>query len=156
MNRTINPLKRKRIMKSVQFALEVTILQIYSSEEYDRSDIFSTPTLYKLNPNFITRSTPQLSLNIPNLIKDEEDGVISSAEVSPNTPSPSNISTVEYFTCSSNKKKKKQRPILSVNTTICADPLFFTNLSTNYKNDLATATTTSDTANDFLVPISSI
>lgn len=155
----INPLKRKRIMKTVQFAVEVTVLETYSSDEYDRSDIFSTPILYKVNPNII-RSSPQLSLDIescpPNLIKDEEEGLgeISSAEVSPNTP-PSNITTTadEYFiTNTSPKKKKKQRPILSVNTTMCADPLFFTSLSTNYKNEINTP----DTNSDFLVPISSI
>jgi hypothetical protein len=146
-------------MKTVQFALEVTVLETYSSDEYDRSDIFSTPILYKINPNII-RSSPQLSLNIescpPNLIKDEEGlGEISSAEVSPNTP-PSNITTTvdNYFiaTTNSSPKKKKQRPILSVNTTMCADPLFFTNLSTNYKNEINTP----DTNSDFLVPISSI
>lgn len=145
-------------MKSVQFSLEVIVLETYSSDEYDRSDIFSTPILYKINPS-IVRSTPQLSLNInscpPNLIRDEEEGSggeISSAEVSPNTP-PSNISSAvnEYFMPSS-KKKKRQRPVLSVNTTMCADPLFFTKLSTNYKNELSTP----DTSNDFLVPISSI
>lgn len=157
---TIKSLKRKRIMKSVQFSLEVVVLETYSSEEYDRSDIFSTPILYKINPS-IVRSTPQLSLNInscpPNLIRDEEEGSggeISSAEVSPNTP-PSNISSAvnEYFMPSSpSKKKKRQRPVLSVNTTMCADPLFFTKLSTNYKNEISTP----DTSNDFLVPISSI
>ncbi|KAG2196815.1 hypothetical protein INT47_002742 [Mucor saturninus] len=152
-NNHINPLKRKRTMKSVQFSSKVTVLETYSAEEYDRSDIFAAPTLYTINPNVI-RSTPQLSLNIencaPNLVKDEDQGSgeISSADVSPNTP-PGNTAD-EYFMSSIMTKKKKQRPILSVNTTMCADPLFFTRLTTNYKND----TTTPDTKNDFLVPIS--
>lgn len=148
---TINPLKRKRTMKSVQFSSKVTVLETYSAEEYDRSDIFATPTLYTINPNAI-RSTPQLSLSIehcaPKLVKDETSGDISSPDVSPNTP-PCNTAD-EYFMSSIMTKKKKQRPILSVNTTMCADPLFFTRLTTNYKND----TTTPDTKSDFLVPIS--
>lgn len=148
----INPLKRKRSMKSVQFSSKVTVLETYSAEEYDRSDIFAAPTLYTINPNVI-RSTPQLSLSIencaPKLVKDDQGGEeISSADVSPNTP-PCHTAD-EYFMSSIMIKKKKQRPILSVNTTMCADPLFFTRLTTNYKND----TTTHDTKNDFLVPIS--
>ncbi|KAI9361108.1 hypothetical protein BD770DRAFT_384183 [Pilaira anomala] len=155
-NNNNNPLKRKRTMKTVQFASKVTVLETYSADEYDRTDIFATPILYKINPNI--RSTPQLTLTIdscpPNLIKDEGTeggGETSSADVSPNTP-PSNATTGadEYFLTSMTKKKKKQRPILSVNTTMCADPLFFTSLTTNYKND----TTTTDTKNDFLVPVS--
>jgi hypothetical protein len=161
INNSNNSLKRKRGMKTVQFDLKVTVLETYSKEEYDRSDIFSSPILYKINPN-ILRSTPQLSLDIPtpNLIEEGEEGSsggeeeISSAEISPNTPPTLNTKAAvndEYFTSQHQKKKqKKQRPILSVNTNMCADPLFFTSLSTNYKNDTNSATTN----DDFLVPIS--
>ncbi|GAA5796613.1 hypothetical protein HPULCUR_001986 [Helicostylum pulchrum] len=151
-NNHTKTLKRKRTMKTVQFSNKVTVLETYSSEEYDRTDIFSTPILYKINPN-IMRSTPQLSLSIdtPHLVQDE--GEISSADVSPNTPPASITGADEYFLTSMNIKKKKQRPILSVNTTMCADPLFFTSLTTNYKND-TNNTTNTDSQNDFLVPIS--
>lgn len=134
-------LKRKRSnnncqMKTVRFNTEVIVLETYSSDEYDRSDIFSTPVLYKLNP---TIKPPQLSLTIlPSLIRDEED-TISSAET--NTPSPSDC-TSPFL----NQTKKKKKPLLSVNTTICSDPLFFTKLSTNYKQQ--------NDSNDFLIPLS--
>jgi hypothetical protein len=134
-------LKRKAIMKTVQFSPQVTVLETYSSDEYDRSDIFSAPVLYKLNP---TIKPPQLSLTIddvPNLIQDD----VSSAEASPNTPPA--ILVDHYFV----PKKHKKRPMLSVNTTMCADPLFFTNLSTNYKHENG-----NNDSNDFLVPVSAI
>jgi hypothetical protein len=151
-NITTKSLKRKRIMKTVHFAEKVIVLETYSSDEYDRSDIFSAPILYKLNP---TIQPPQLTLNfdnVPNLVRDseedeEEEGSISSAEISPNTPPSSKSIADHYF---QQEKKKKKRPLLSVNTTMCADPLFFTSLTTNYKNENAT------TSNDFLVPISAI
>lgn len=158
-------LKRKRTMKSVHFAQKVTVLETYSKEEYDRSEIFAKPIIYKINPK-IVRSTPQLSLDIPsatNFFQQQEEGAegslgeeeISSAEISPNTPPLNTTAAVnidEYFniTTSPQQKKKKQRPVLSVNTTMCADPLFFTSLTTNYKHDTNSATTN----DDFLVPIS--
>ncbi|KAI8064279.1 uncharacterized protein B0P05DRAFT_554823 [Gilbertella persicaria] len=131
-------LKRKFTMKTVRFASEVTVLETYSADEYDRSDIFSTPVLYKLNP---TIKPPQLTLEIlPHLVKDED--MMSSPENSPNTP-PILSMTDHYF--GQKKRKKLQRPKLTIDTNICSDPLFFTCLSTNYKND------TSST-DDFLVP----
>ncbi|KAK4520958.1 membrane anchor subunit of succinate dehydrogenase, Sdh4 [Mucor velutinosus] len=157
-----NSLKRKRIMKSVHFAERAIVLETYSSDEYDRSDIFSAPVLYKLNP---TIQPPKLSLNIdnvPNLVRDSEDEEcnFSSAENSPNTPPPCNsISNASksiadhYFQQQQQQQqgmKKKKRPLLTVNTTMCADPLFFTSLTTNYKNESTTAN------NDFLVPVSAI
>lgn len=128
-------------MKSVHFSQKVTVLETYSSDEYDRSDIFSAPVLYKLNPSI---KPPQLSLtidNVPNLIQDD----VSSAEASPNTP-PATLDD-HYFI----PKKQKKRPMLSVNTTMCTDPLFFTNLSTNYKHEKG-----NNESNDFLVPISAV
>lgn len=156
-------LKRKRIMKSVHFAEKVIVLETYSSSEYDRSDIFSAPVLYKLNP---TIQPPKLSLNIdnvPNLVRDsdqdeEEEGSFSSAENSPNTPPPCNTvsgaskSIADHYFQQQQQQgmKKKKRPLLTVNTTMCADPLFFTSLTTNYKNENTT------TNSDFLVPVSAI
>ncbi|GAN03820.1 hypothetical protein MAM1_0049d03275 [Mucor ambiguus] len=159
-----NSLKRKRIMKSVHFAEKVIVLETYSSDEYDRSDIFSAPVLYKLNP---TIQPPKLSLNIdnvPSLVRDseEEEGNFSSAENSPNTPplcnsisSASKSIADHYFQQQQQQQqqqgmKKKKRPLLTVNTTMCADPLFFTSLTTNYKNENTT------TNSDFLVPVSAI
>ncbi|KAI8641280.1 hypothetical protein BD408DRAFT_418479 [Parasitella parasitica] len=150
LDNTPTILKRKRTMKSVKFAEKVTVLETYSSDEYDRSDMFSAPVLYKLNPTILP---PRLSLNIdnvPNLASDSMDeGCISSAENSPNTP-PSTATSkniADHYFQQENKKNKK-RPILSINTTMCADPLFFTGLSTNYKNEKTTAN------DDFLVPVS--
>lgn len=150
-------------MKSVHFAEKVIVLETYSSDEYDRSDIFSAPVLYKLNT---TIQPPKLSLNIdnvPNLVRDseEEEGNFSSAENSPNTPPPCNsISSSSksiadhYFQQQQQQQqqglKKKKRPLLTVDTTMCADPLFFTSLTTNYKNENTT------TNSDFLVPVSAI
>ncbi|CEP10555.1 hypothetical protein [Parasitella parasitica] len=151
LDNTSTILKRKRTMKSVQFVEKVTVLETYSSDEYDRSDMFSAPVFYKLNPTILP---PQLSLNIdnvPNLVRDSVDeGCISSAENSPNTPpfTATSKNIADHYFQQENKKKK--RPILSINTTICADPLFFTGLSTNYKNEKSTAN------DDFLVPVSAV
>jgi hypothetical protein len=151
MNPQINR-KRKRsnsnaMKKSVRFNSTVIVLETYSSEEYDRSDIFSAPVLYKLNPAI--KKSPQLSLSIvPSLIKDdEEEETISSAEI--NTPPLIQKKSIadHYFTQHTHQKKKN-KPSLSVNTSMCSDPLFFTSLSTNYKDQHK------DTANDFLVPLS--
>ncbi|KAI8878138.1 hypothetical protein K501DRAFT_196534 [Backusella circina FSU 941] len=127
--------------KTVTFAAEPTYLETYSSDEYDRSGIFSTPVLYKVNPSL---NKPSLSLNIvqqPELEFEET----SSAESSPDTPS-DHFPIIQH---TPTPKKKKLRPILSVDTSVCADPLFFTGLSTNYakRNDFPTD-------NDYLVPIS--
>ncbi|KAL9545219.1 hypothetical protein MBANPS3_007247 [Mucor bainieri] len=144
---------------TIRNSLKLIVLETYSSDEYDRSDIFSAPVIYKLNP---TIQPPKLSLNIdnvPNLVRDseEEEGNFSSAENSPNTPPPCNsVSSASksiadhYFQQQQQGIKKKKRPLLTVNTTMCADPLFFTSLTTNYKNENTT------TNSDFLVPVSAI
>ncbi|KAI8373562.1 hypothetical protein EDC96DRAFT_498778 [Choanephora cucurbitarum] len=142
MNNT-KSLKRKLTTKNVQFAAEITVLETYSADEYDRSTFVSSPTVYKINPRL---KPPQLTLDIPCLIQDNED-TVSSAENSPNSP-PILALVDHYFSPQQRKKKKVQ---LSINTSICSDPLFFSGLSTNYKND-----TIETDANDFLVPASAI
>ncbi|ORE02174.1 hypothetical protein BCV72DRAFT_235152 [Rhizopus microsporus var. microsporus] len=126
---TNNDKKQRKLC--VTFNSEITLLETYSSEEYDRSGIFSSPILYKLNPSRL----PQLSLTIsqcPALTSDDDEA--SSAETSP-IPSPP--------LC---LKKNKKKPLLSIDTSICSDPLFFSQLTTNYKTD--------STENEFLVPLS--
>ncbi|KAI8370946.1 hypothetical protein BD560DRAFT_396417 [Blakeslea trispora] len=142
LNNNTKSLKRKLTTKSVQFASEIIVLETYSADEYDRSNFLSSSTLYKINPKL----KPQLTLDIPCLIQDNEDSV-SSAENSPSSPNLSSLAD-HYFHPQQRKKKKVQ---LSINTSICSDPLFFSGLSTNYKND-----TTETDANDFLVPASAV
>lgn len=112
--------------KSVQFSPIVTVLETYSSVDYGRSDIFSAPT--RLYPTIVKKPTIQLSLDIitPSLVKDED--TLSSAEDT-NTP----LSPTDCH--------KKKKPSLTINTTVCSDPLFFAKLSTHY-----------NTPNDFLSP----
>ncbi|KAI8990119.1 hypothetical protein BDB01DRAFT_780099 [Pilobolus umbonatus] len=141
MNQSI---KRKHTMtvKKVQFSSEVVLMDTYSAEEYDRSGIYSTPILYKVNPSI----KPQLTLTIQpatiNTLPELDLEDISSADLSPDTPD--NYNSLFEF------KKKKKRPILSVDTSICTDPLFFTKLSTNYTR-LNSSTTPID--HDYLIPI---
>jgi hypothetical protein len=117
--------KQKKLC--VTFDTNITIAETYSSEEYDRSDIFSS-TLYKINSSRL----PQLSLTIttPSLTYDDDDS--SSTETSP-------IISPLY-------KKSKKKPMLSIDTSVCSDPLFFSRLTTNYKSD--------NVENDYLVPLS--
>ncbi|CAO3695145.1 unnamed protein product [Rhizopus stolonifer] len=110
----INTTEKKSKKISVRFHPDTTILETYSSEEYDRSGIFSSPTLYKINSSRL----PTLSLDIPALTLDDSES--SSAETSP--------IPISY-------PSKKKKPALSINTSLCSDPLFFSNLTTHYKSD---------------------
>lgn len=125
--------KRKRIEKTVRFDVEHTvIIDTYSPLDYDRGSVFSFPIQYKVNPN-ISRDTPTLSLEIPSSPCDSE---ASSPDLEHRPFSPS--------------KDKKKKPKLTVNTSTCDGPLFFTKLSTNhvrYNDD-----DEDDTINDYLIP----
>lgn len=128
-------LKRKRstVKKVVRFLIESPeIIYTYSSTEYDRG---ASPTLYKLNPII-----PKLSLDIP-----EFDPDSSSNSSSPETPG-------DYDECpfASNVHNKKLRPKLSIDTSMCNGPLFFTKLSTNHRR------TQTEEDSEYLVPMSAV
>jgi hypothetical protein len=147
--------KRKRSAKSVRFDVDQNvIIDTYSPMDYDRGSVFSfPPVLYKINPIILNNSDkqqqPSLSLEIPSSPCDSEDS-------SPETEESCNIPLIPTTT-STNKKKK---PKLSVDTSICAGPLFFTSLSTNHVrhkvNDTTDDDDDDDSKNDYLVPISAI
>lgn len=125
-------LKRKRISsgqkKRVRFSTSPELVYYtYSSIDYDRR---ATQTLYKVNPTLLNNNKPKLSVDIPtHFVAADED------ESSIETPA-------DEFPMSTTTKPKK----LSIDTSMCAGPLFMTTLSTSYQDD--------DTSNDFLVPLS--
>ncbi|KAI9263018.1 hypothetical protein EDC94DRAFT_518534 [Helicostylum pulchrum] len=127
--------KRKRIDKTVRFDVEHTvIIDTYSPLDYDRGSVFSFPIQYKVNPNISTREIPTLSLEIPSSPCDSE------------ASSPD----LEHHQFPPTSKDKKKKPKLTVNTSACDGPLFFTKLSTNhvrYNDD-----DEDDTINDYLIP----
>ncbi|KAG1136257.1 hypothetical protein G6F61_013660 [Rhizopus arrhizus] len=111
------------LKKQVRFDTEhIVIIDTYSPLDYDRG---SFPIQYKLNPNIALRipSPPPL---IPS--DDSEDSA----------SSPDG----EVMT------KKKKLPKLSIDTSMCAGPLFFTKLSTNHSRNKE-----QDNSNDYLIPI---
>ncbi|KAJ8652759.1 hypothetical protein O0I10_011564 [Lichtheimia ornata] len=131
-------LKRKRVLsiyglkdkKSVRFDLEhCQVAYTYSSAEYDRGSLRRPLTLYRPNP--------ALSLSIPPphmpTLNNGDDSPASSA--SPETPP--NASSFRI-----------PPPKLSIDTSLCAGPLIFTNMSTTYIGD------DDSTTEDFLVPLS--
>lgn len=138
--------KRKRGEKKVRFDIEQPeIINTYSSLEYDRGSLYSCPIQYRINPNIPQKNgstTPVLSLEIP-----------------PSSPCDSEASSPEteqaHYSPTTSKDKKKKKPKLSVDTSLCSDhgPLFFTKLTTNhvrYNDDLCEE---DDTMNDYLIPI---
>lgn len=125
-------LKRKRVLsiygmdkKSVRFDLEhCQVAYTYSSAEYDRGGLRRPLTLYRPNP--------ALSLSIPPNMPSFSHGDDSPASsASPETPL--NTSTFRI-----------PPPKLSIDTSLCAGPLIFTNMSTYIGDD--------DSTEDFLVP----
>ncbi|KAG2193441.1 hypothetical protein INT47_006970 [Mucor saturninus] len=135
--------KRKRGEKKVRFDVEQpVIINTYSSLEYDRGSIYSAPIQYRINPNIIPKG-PVLSLEIPTSPCDSEAS-------SPETEQ-------EQYSPTSPKDKKKKKPRLTVDTSVCSDdgPLFFTKLSTNHvrHNDDNEKGEEDDTMNDYLIPI---
>ncbi|KAI8145163.1 hypothetical protein BJV82DRAFT_512188 [Fennellomyces sp. T-0311] len=136
-------MKRKRISsclpkKTVRFDLEHKIMLTYSPDEYDRGGLFDNPVLYKLNPN----AKPKLSVDIPPFIlSDDGQDSANSTEPSPDTPGDNDFPPPMLG--------RSNRPKLSVDTSICAGPLFFTKLSTNHRSR-------ADDDNGYLVPISAL
>ena len=120
------------------------------------SQIYQQPTLTTL-----TTTKPKLSVNIPSFSfvhNDDDQDSATSTEPSPDTPNDNDITslctpptTISGATVRSTTKQ--DRPKLSVDTSICAGPLFFTKLSTNHRSK------TSDDDNNssnFLVPMSAL
>lgn len=143
--------KRKRIEKTVRFDVEHTvIIDTYSPLDYDRGSIFSFPVQYKINPAIFTKNNilqPNLSLEIPPTACYSPETSCSPDIETPTTP----ITPTDTMI-----SKKKKRPRLTVNTSVCSDgPLFFTKLSTNhakYKvNDSSSSSSEDD--DNYLIPI---
>ncbi|ORY91065.1 hypothetical protein BCR43DRAFT_498445 [Syncephalastrum racemosum] len=156
--------KRKRATRTVRFHPgSPEILETYSADEYDRGGRFQHTTLYKF------KAPKELSLAIPaepfscHGSDDDLSSSSSNETSSPGTPtlaqgeddsndlllnksSPNPCTTTTTTTTS--LAPKKMRPKLSVDTTICAGPLFFTKLSTHHK---ASHSTHDD---GYLVPVS--
>ncbi|KAF7728767.1 hypothetical protein EC973_005605 [Apophysomyces ossiformis] len=137
--------KKTKATKKVRFDTDNNIIiYTYSSEEYDRG---ASPVLYKLNPSIPLK--PKLSLDIPTLppsspCDSEDDG--SSNSSSPSTPAADRLPPFS---------PKKQRPKLSVDTSICTGPLFFTSLSTNHvRHTVRSNWEDDDDTNSYLVPMS--
>lgn len=134
--------KRRRTEKTVRFDIEhIVYIDTYSSMDYDRGGSLFTFHQYKINPN---RKIPKLSLDIPT----------SSSSSSDTSSSPDSDDSIETPTNNTllDRNKKKTKPKLTVNTSICTDgPLFFTKLSTNhFKHSMLDS---SDEEDDYLVPI---
>ncbi|KAI9279610.1 hypothetical protein BY458DRAFT_502299 [Sporodiniella umbellata] len=121
--------KRKRSeRKQVRFDTEhITVIDTYSAHEYDRGSLFSLPVQYKLNPNIIKPLDP-LDL-CSNSDDSSEDGA---------SPQP-------YI--------EKKRPKLSIDTGICAGPLFLTQLSTHHVRHKVHDDNDYDSTNDYLIPV---
>lgn len=128
--------KRKRTeKKQVRFDIDhIVIVDTYSPLDYDRGSIFSNTTIqYKLNPTI-------LNSNYHNSIPLEIPNSPSSSDEETNNPVKETLG-----------QKKRKRPKLSVDTSICAGPLFLTRLTTHHKtkDDV-------NTNNDYLIPISAL
>lgn len=128
----INSRKRKRIQKQVRFDTEhIVVIDTYSPLDYDRGSIFSFPIQYKLNPNIKTT----LSLDIP------------PPPLSPSDDSEDNASPDRET------MKNKKKPKLSIDTSVCAGPLFLTKLSTNHVRNRVIDSDEDDSTNDYLIPM---
>ncbi|KAG0171241.1 hypothetical protein DFQ30_001271 [Apophysomyces sp. BC1015] len=141
----LSPSKKSKATKTVRFdTTNEVIIYTYSSIEYDRG---ASPVLYKLNPSISLK--PKLSLDIPTTLPpspcdSEDDG--SSSSSSPSTPAGDRPPPFS---------PKKQRPKLSVDTSVCAGPLFFTSLSTNHvRHRVRSNWEDEDDTNSYLVPMS--
>ncbi|KAL0073014.1 hypothetical protein J3Q64DRAFT_1760644 [Phycomyces blakesleeanus] len=150
----------KPSQKSVQFDMQLDIVYTYSATDYDRGGILPFPVLYKLNPSVLSPTQhrpvqkPKLSLAIPaaeDIYCDSEEDSASS------TGSLSSVGSVDSFTSS---PRRQLRPKLKVDTSICAGPLFFTDLSTNHVRHKVLAEEQDSNTNqniylsDYLVPMS--
>lgn len=128
--------KRKRTeKKQVRFDIDhIVIVDTYSPLDYDRGSIFSNTAIqYKLNPTILNSNHHNsIPLEIPNSP--------SSSDEETNNPVKETLG-----------QKKRKRPKLSVDTSICAGPLFLTRLTTHHKtkDDV-------NTNNDYLIPISAL
>jgi hypothetical protein len=150
--------KRKRIEKTVRFDVEHTvIIDTYSPLDYDRGSIFSFPIQYKINPAIFNKnnniSQPNLSLEIPPTAAAAATSYSPEASSSPEIETPTTPTTPTYTMID----KKKKRPRLTVNTSVCSGgPLFFTKLSTNHakhKINDSSSSSSDDDDNDYLIPI---
>jgi hypothetical protein len=141
--------KRKRSMednqtpiptKTVRFSTEKEqVIYTYSPTDYDRSGIHSVPVLYTVNPA-IFESRKKLSVSIPQ----KDCSSVSS-------PTESDVSSPEYDARETFTRIKKG-PKLTINTSICQAPLFFTNLSTNPAKP-SFPELEDDDEDDFLIPL---
>ncbi|KAI8384323.1 uncharacterized protein BYT42DRAFT_612033 [Radiomyces spectabilis] len=136
MASTICGIKRKRAIKSVQFDLTPCIIETYSSADYDRGGLFAMPVLYKFKLSLDIPAIPP-----PALTDSEDDGQSSSSA----TSSPDTERATQLL-------PKRRPPKLSIDTSICAGPLIFTNLSTNHAKRLED----DESTNDYLVPMSAV
>ncbi|KAI9498736.1 hypothetical protein BDB00DRAFT_799310 [Zychaea mexicana] len=132
--------------KSVRFMDHPTIEYTYSADEYDRGGLFDHVTLYKFNPPPPV-APPKLSVNIPPFVlrRDHDDDQDSASSTEPSPDTPSDHDATAAVVCGSlqssptpflppQRRSKQDRPKLSVDTSICAGPLFFTKLSTNHRS----------------------
>ncbi|KAI9013941.1 hypothetical protein CLU79DRAFT_767702 [Phycomyces nitens] len=138
--------KKQRSNKSVRFIDQPAIFYTYSATDYNRGS--ESHVLYKLNPRLL----PQLSVDIPTYTPNDQSPSPDSL-ASPETPSDSLPTNCELLP---HRNSKKDRPRLSINTAMCAGPLFFTRLSTHPSQRTICATNTPDDEDDtsFLVPMS--
>ncbi|KAI7865286.1 hypothetical protein BDF14DRAFT_1827318 [Spinellus fusiger] len=157
----ILPLKRKRtslvnyptvqISKSVRFVDLPVIIYTYSSSDYDRSSS-KTPVLYKVNPMLsLAISSPTYSNH--SLCQAQNSSLSNSF-----SHKHSSLSSLP-----SHPKVKKHKPNLSVDTSACTGPLFFTRLSTYpARHSVYTSSDESEEGDDdedtsdYLVPMSAI
>lgn len=143
----IDSRKRRRTEKSVRFDIEhIVYIDTYSPTDYDRGGSLFTysPIQYKINPRI-----PKLSLDIATINSNTSPS-------STDTSSPDSDDSIETPTTTTmlvDRNKKKRKPKLTVNTSICTDgPLFFTKLSTNhFKHSIHDDD--DDSEEDYLVPI---
>ncbi|KAL0081408.1 hypothetical protein J3Q64DRAFT_1754914 [Phycomyces blakesleeanus] len=157
--------KKPRSTKSVRFIDQPVIYYTYSASDYNRAA--ESHVLYKLNPRLL----PQLSVDIPtytptnptdpndpNHQSPSPDSLASPETPSDSTSLPTNCQLLPLPSSipMPHKISKKDRPRLSINTTMCAGPLFFTRLSTHPSKRSIWASNTPDDEDDssYLVPIS--
>ncbi|KAI7857797.1 hypothetical protein BDC45DRAFT_500708 [Circinella umbellata] len=121
-------------------------------------DTPSVPSQIYQQPTLTTK--PKLSVNIPLFSfvhNDDDQDSATSTEPSPDTPNDNDVTSLctppTTIAGTVRSVTKQNRPKLSVDTSICAGPLFFTKLSTNHRSK------TSDDDNNsssFLVPMSAL